>query len=163
MANEEKVRRAISTAQNLPALHNGDRSYLVLVNEDGIDYTDATLQKPDSLAEWDIAGVIVCSGTRVVWVEVFPDHGFPPMTEEEIATAMEWDGCQNRVRYTTDYRAAQRVALVPDRQLWRGHHRSMGRVIIEGPRAFDFMLATTLPGREQGAIITPSISGKAAR
>jgi hypothetical protein len=117
MADETRVRRASTTARNLQTLHNGAHSYLVLANDEGIDYTDAdaAMQRPDSLAEWDIAGVIVCSeDMSVVWMEVFPDHGFPTFSDEKIASEMDWDGDRDPAHYTPEYRAAKTVALIAD-------------------------------------------------
>jgi hypothetical protein len=35
-------------------------------------------------------GVIMTSGADAVWIEVLPDHDYPILTEQEIATAMKW-------------------------------------------------------------------------
>ena len=33
---------------------------------------------------------------------------------------------------------------------WQDHHGSMGRLLLEGPRAFEFLVAMAQLGREQG-------------
>jgi hypothetical protein len=92
VATEERVRQAIGAARRLQTLHKGEASYLVLANIDGIDYmeTEATQQNLEYLAQWSIPGVIVTSGADVVWIEVLPDHDYPILTEQEIATAIKW-------------------------------------------------------------------------
>jgi hypothetical protein len=91
VATEERVRQAIAAARRLQTLHKDEASYLVLANIDGIDYieTDATQQSLEYLAQWSIPGVIVTSGADVLRIEVLPDHDYPPLTEQEIATAMK--------------------------------------------------------------------------
>jgi hypothetical protein len=57
-------------------------------------------------------GVIVTSGADVVWIELLPDHDCPPLTEQEIATAMEWTHDHDPAHYTHEYRAATTLAAL---------------------------------------------------
>jgi hypothetical protein len=118
MAPEERVRQAASAARKLQTLHKGEGSYLVLANSDGIDYmeTDATQLNLEYLAEWSIPGVIVTSGADVVWIGLLPDHDCPPLTEQEIATAMEWTHDHDPAHYTPEYRAATTLAFCASRR-----------------------------------------------
>jgi hypothetical protein len=117
MPTEVRVRRATSAARRLQTLHKGEASYLVLANSDGIDYmeTDATQQNIEYLAQWSIPGVIVTSGADVVWIELLPDHDYPPLTEQEIATAMEWTRDHDPAHYTPEYCAAKTLAFYASR------------------------------------------------
>jgi hypothetical protein len=118
MATEERIRQAIGAARRLQTLHTGEASYLVLANFDGIDYleTDATQQNLAYLAQWSIPGVIVTSGADVVWIEVLPDHDYPPLTEQEIATAMKWTRDNDPAHYTPEYCAAKILAFCASRR-----------------------------------------------
>jgi hypothetical protein len=118
MATEDRVRQATSAARRLQTLHKGEGSYLVLANSDGIDYmeTDATQQNLGYLAQWSIPGVIVTSGADVLWIELLPDHDYPPLTEQEIATAMEWTGDHDPAHYTPEYCATKILALCAARR-----------------------------------------------
>jgi hypothetical protein len=113
MATEERVRQGIGAARRLQTLHKGEASYLVLANSDGIDYmeTDATQENLEYLAQWSIPGVVVTSGADVVWIELLPDHDYPPLTEQEIVTAMEWTHDHDPAHYTPEYCAAKILAF----------------------------------------------------
>jgi hypothetical protein len=118
MATGERVRRAASAARRLRTLHQGEASYLVLANSDGIDYieTDSTQQHLEDLAQWNIPGVIITSGAEVVWIELLPDNDYPPMTEKEIATAMKWTRDHDPAHYTAEYCAAKILAFCASRR-----------------------------------------------
>lgn len=117
MATEESVRQAASVARKLQR-HKGEASYLVLANSDGIDYmgTDATQQNLEYLTQWSIPGVIVTSGAEVVWIELLPDNDYPPMTEQEIATAMKWNRDHDPAHYTPEYCAAKILGFCASRR-----------------------------------------------
>jgi hypothetical protein len=150
MATEEKVRLAISAARKLQMLHNGDSLFLVVANADGIDYIDAEEEISD-LAEWDIAGAIVLAGESLAWMEVFPDHNCPPLTEEKIAEEMEWDDDHDPTHYTPEYRAATTVALIADRKF------DVAGPIYMGDR---LILDSSIPGENSGLLL--KVSGSLA-
>jgi hypothetical protein len=132
LATEERVRQATSAARKLQTLHKGEGSYLVLANSDGIDYmqTDATQQSLEYLTQWNIPGLIVTSGADVVWMELLPNHDCPPLTELEIATAMEWTHDHDPAHYTSEYRAATILAFCASRRFDANGPIRMGERLI---------------------------------
>jgi hypothetical protein len=135
MATEDRARRATSAAHKLRTLHRGEASYLVLANSDGIDYmeTDATQQSLEYLAQWGIPGVIVTTGADVMWIELLPDHDYPPLTEQEIATAMEWTRDHDPAHYTPEYCAAKTLAFCASRRFDATGPIRMGERLIFDP------------------------------
>jgi hypothetical protein len=135
MATEARVRQATSAARRLQTLHKGEAAYLVLANSDGIDYieTDAARQNIEYLARWSILGVIVTSGADVVWMELLPDHDYPPLTEQEIATAMEWTRDHDPAHYAPEYCAAKVLAFCASRRFDATGPILMGERLIFDP------------------------------
>jgi hypothetical protein len=144
MPTEERVRGATSAARRLQTLHKGEASYLVLANFDGIDYmeTEATQHNLEYLAQWSIPGVIVTAGADVVWMEVLPDHDYPPLTEQEIATAMKWTRHHDPVHYTAEYCAAKILAFCASR-----HFDATGPIRMGERLIFDSSVLTETHGR----------------
>jgi hypothetical protein len=135
MATEARVRQATRAARRLQTLHKGEASYLVLANSDGIDYmeTDTTQQNIEYLARWSILGVIATSGADVVWMELLRDHEYPPFTEQEIATAMEWTRDHDPAHYTPEYCAAKILAFCASRRFDANGPILMGERLIFDP------------------------------
>jgi hypothetical protein len=77
--------------------------------------------------------VIVTSGADLMWIELLPDHDSPPLTEQEMATAMEWTRDHDPAHYTPEYCAAKILGFCTSRRFDPSGPILMGERLIFDP------------------------------